>query len=42
MRWYAVASTEVRSAGAWKNVGRDGERAGGRGSMPAFVRKDVM
>ena len=24
--------------GAWKRVGRDGDRAGGNGSMPALVR----
>ena len=42
MRWNAVWSTGVQSVGAWKSVGREGERAGGNGSMPALVRNVLM
>jgi hypothetical protein len=36
-----VASTGVGSAGAWKKLGSEGDRAGGRGSIPVFVRNEV-
>jgi hypothetical protein len=41
MRWYAVASTGVGSAGVWKKVGSEGDRAGRRGPIPVFARNEV-